>query len=81
MKIPWKRVLAAVPILVGVFVLVLWTLGYHRFEFKGGVGVRDSGFFSYPRYHAQLGRLPLSKAGEYQFCCSAASHPAHLIWR
>jgi len=67
MKIPWKRVLMTVPILIGAFVVVLWALSYHTFEFKGGIGVRDSGFFSYPRYHAQLGHFLLLRAGEYQF--------------
>lgn len=47
--------------------LTIWGIGYHTWEFKGGESIRDSGFFSYPRYHALLGRLPLWKAGKYQF--------------
>jgi hypothetical protein len=67
MKITMKRVLTRLPILIAVLVVSVWAFSYHRFEFKGGVGVWDSGFFSYPRYHAQLGKLPLWEAGEYRF--------------
>lgn len=56
-------------ILVALFIagVALWAFSYHTWEFKGGEAIRDSGFFSYPRYHAQLGRLPLWEPGEYQF--------------
>lgn len=47
--------------------LVIWAMGYQTWEFKGGESMRDSGFFSYPRYHAVLGRLPLGEAGKYEF--------------
>jgi hypothetical protein len=67
MKITGRRVLTMVPILIAVLVVAVWTFSYHSFEFKGGMGIRDSGFFSYPRYHAQLGELPLWRSGEYQF--------------
>ena len=62
-KRAWLIILAAL-LLIGV---VLWTRGYHTSEFSGGETIRDSGFFSYPRYHAQLGRFHLWEAGEYQF--------------
>lgn len=48
-------------------VVGIWALSYHRFEFKGGLAVRDSGFFSYPRYSAEVGQVPLWKDGNYQF--------------
>ena len=67
MKVTSKRVLTRVAVFIAVLVAAAWALSYHRFEFKGGIGVRDTGFFSYPRYHAQLGNVPLWKAGEYQF--------------
>ena len=31
------------------------------------MGISDAGFFSNPRYYAQIGHLPMSKAGEYQW--------------
>ena len=63
-----KRLWPTVAGLLLVLVAVLWAANYHpRMEFKGGAGIRDSGFFSYPRFHAQLGHLPLWKTGEYQF--------------
>lgn len=67
MKITARRVLMTAPILIVALAVMIWAFSYHAFEFKGGVGIRDSGFFSHPRYHAQLGDLPLWKDGEYQF--------------
>jgi len=61
-KRPWLFMVA--PFLI---VVLFWAGSYHPSEFKGGVGIRDSGVFSYPRYHAQLGALPLWKNGTYQF--------------
>src|SRR5271169_6341102 len=61
-----KRVLILVAALAVIIVAVI-VFSYHSFEFKGGVGILDSGFFSYPRYRAQLGELPLWKTGEYTF--------------
>jgi len=60
------RLMRVAALLVCTF--LLWAVGcYHTWEFKGGVGISDSGLFSYPRYHAQIGRVPLWKPGEYQF--------------
>ena len=61
-----RHVLKAVSVLTAV-VVALWAFSYHSFEFKGGMGIHDSGFFSYPRYHAQIGELPLWTSGEYKF--------------
>lgn len=62
-KRAWLMILSA-PFLAGI---VVWAVSYHTSEFKGGVRIRDSGFFSYPRYHAELGSLPLWQPGESQF--------------
>jgi hypothetical protein len=62
-----RRALKLASVLIIVLIIVLWTFSYHSFEFKGGLGIHDSGFFSYPRYHAEIGELPLWKDGEYQF--------------
>jgi hypothetical protein len=66
-KIRPMHVLLAFAALVFVIAGCLWAFGYHTFEFKGGIGISDNGFFSYPRYRAQLGELPLWKNGEYSF--------------
>jgi len=58
-----RSLIIAVPLLV----VVVWACMYHPFEFKGGITVRDSGFFTYPRYHAELAHIPLGQNGEYQF--------------
>ena len=50
-----------------VRLVVMWLVSYHRFELKGAAGLRDSGFFSYPRYHVRLGSVPLWQAEEYEF--------------
>jgi hypothetical protein len=62
-KCVWLRWLVAL-FLAG---LALWVFSYHTWEFKGGLDISDSGVFSYPRYYARIGRLPLWEAGEYQF--------------
>jgi hypothetical protein len=67
MKITGKRILIVIPILLVVLGATVWACSYHTSEFKGGIGIHDSGFFSYPRYHAEIGQLPLWKDGEYQF--------------
>jgi hypothetical protein len=58
------RLLGAV---VVVFGATIWLVGYHPWEFKGGLGIRDSGVLSYPRYHAYIGKVELPLAGEYRF--------------
>ena len=52
---------------VAMLVLGFWGLGYHSSEFRGGIGIQDSGLFSYPRYHVQIGEVPLSRNGQYLF--------------
>jgi hypothetical protein len=62
-----KTVLRAIAAFIVALVVGVWTFGYHSFEFKGGLRIRDSGFFSYPRYSAEIGELPLWNDGKYQF--------------
>jgi len=62
MKRAWMIVIS-----VGLLLIAFWATSYHPSRFRGGIALRDSGFFSYPRYHAQLGDLPLWKEGEDQF--------------
>jgi hypothetical protein len=68
MRVPAGRVWRTVVGVLVALVVVVWTVSYHPLlEFEGGIGISDSGFFSYPRYHIELGHLPLWKAGEYRF--------------
>lgn len=67
MKVTGRYVLVGVPAFVVVLLLAIWALSYHSSEFKGGLDIRDSGYFSYPRYHAELGDLPLWTNGDYKF--------------
>jgi hypothetical protein len=53
--------------LLAILVAGLWTFSYHTSAFKGGLRIRDSGYFSYPRYHAELGQFPLWESGEHQY--------------
>jgi hypothetical protein len=62
--------LRLVAVLCVALAVAVWAFGYHCSEFKGGLAIRDSGFFSYPRYHVRVGELPLWKDGEYQFMLS-----------
>jgi len=62
-----KREWLAVIFLLAVLVAGLWAFSYHTSQFQGGLEIRDSGYFSYPRYHAVLGKFPLWESGEYQF--------------
>jgi hypothetical protein len=50
---------------------------YDPGDFKGGV-VEDAGFFSYPRYKARLGAIPLHAEGEYTFEFSGL--PKDKMW-
>jgi hypothetical protein len=57
--------------LVAVALLALlgiWWLGSYRIsQYRGDGKIRDSGMWSYPRYHIDVGQIPLSKSGTYQF--------------
>jgi hypothetical protein len=66
-KLSGKHFATAAPVIAALLIVAIWSFGYHISEFKGGVGIRDSGVFSYPRYRAQLGVLPLWQDGEHRF--------------
>jgi hypothetical protein len=61
-----RTLIIAGALVIAVF-SAFWLFGYSTRQFKGGLGIRDSGFFSYPRYYARIGQFPLWKPGEYQF--------------
>ena len=42
-----------------------WFCSYDPGEFRGAAPMRDTGLFSYYRYHAPLGEVPLGVAGLY----------------
>jgi len=44
---------------------VWWLFSYSPSEFRGAAPMRDTGVFSYPRYHATLGDVPLAEAGDF----------------
>ena len=67
MKRRTKRAMLVVAAVLLVLFATIWIFSYHTSEFKGGLSIQDSGFFSYPRYHAQLGQFPLWEPGEHQF--------------
>lgn len=67
MKVTSRHLLIGVSALVVILIVAIWAYSYHASEFKGGLGIRDSGYFSYPRYHAKLGEFPLWANGEYKF--------------
>ncbi len=52
--------------LILILTVILTSGCYDASEFQGGQ-VTDNGFFSYPRYQAKLGKLPLHSAGQYEF--------------
>lgn len=67
MRVSAKKKALAVLAFVVLVVGIWWLFSYHKREFKGGVSISDSGFFTYPRYHVKLGTIPLSEPGEYTF--------------
>jgi len=67
MKIRMKRGWLIAAILLAVLLGNSWVFSYHPHEFQGGLSIHDSGFFSYPRYYAELGQFPLWQHGDYQF--------------
>ncbi|HKV90976.1 MAG TPA: hypothetical protein VJW20_00360 [Candidatus Angelobacter sp.] len=66
MKVSVRRTVTVAAVLA-VVLLTIWVYSYHTFEFKGGLSIQDSGFFSYPRYQVRVGEVPLWKNGEYHF--------------
>ena len=61
------KILAATAIAIAFAVGVWLLLSYQPTDFRGAEPMRDTGVFSYPRYHATLGDVPLVEAGNYTF--------------
>src|SRR5579864_8597825 len=54
----------------GLFFLALaiwWFFSYRISEYHGDGHIRDSGVWTYPRYHVELGQIPLFENGVHQF--------------
>lgn len=66
MRVSVRRTVTVAAVLA-VVLITIWIYSYHTFEFKGGLSIRDYGFFSYPRYEVRVGEVPLWKTGEYHF--------------
>ena len=58
------RILTATAITIAFAVGVWWLFSYSPSEYRGAAPMRDTGVFSYPRYHATLGEIPLADAGD-----------------
>lgn len=62
------RALKVIIVILAALILgssVLWFTAYNPREFHGAGPMRDTGYFSRPRYHAPLGQVPLTTAGTY----------------
>jgi hypothetical protein len=46
---------------------VWWFSSYRISEYHGDGHIRDSGMWTYPRYHVELGEIPLFEKGEHRF--------------
>src|SRR5262245_33837252 len=66
-RVSRQRALVIAVIATALVAGSLWAASYDPNQFRGGLEIHDSGLFSYPRYRAMLGRLPLSQSGEYSF--------------
>jgi hypothetical protein len=66
-------------IAVALAVLLVWWLSsYQTWGFHGDGKIRDSGVFTYPRYHVELNQIPFSEAGEHHFSFTGA--PPEKMW-
>jgi len=72
------QILLICVVLIGAAVASYWLVSYHPTEFRGAGAMRDTGFFSYPRYHAPLGEVPLAAEGSYSFRFSGV--PSETMW-
>jgi hypothetical protein len=68
---------AFVPIALGI-VACWYGLSYHPRAFHGTGAIRDSGVFSYPRYHINLTQVPLSQGSEHRFTFTGV--PPEEMW-
>jgi hypothetical protein len=53
-------------------------LSYHSREFRGAGAIRDSGVFSYPRYHVELNQISLSETGQHRYTFEGV--PSEEMW-
>ena len=44
-----------------------WFSSYRTSEYRGDGQIRDSGFWTYPRYHVELEKIPFYENGVHQF--------------
>ena len=61
-----RKKLIAAAVLFGV-PFTYWLVSYHPAAFQGAGPLEDTGFFSYPRYHAPVGAVPLATPGDHSF--------------
>jgi hypothetical protein len=55
-----------------------YVFSYHSRAFHGTGAIRDSGVFSYPRYHVELNKVLLSEGGEHHFAFTGV--PSEEMW-
>ena len=61
------RILAVTIVAGALGSLAYWLLSYRPSEFDGAGPMKDTGFFSYYRYHAPVGEFPFQAEGTYKF--------------
>ncbi len=61
------RIIAGIVVAIALGAGVYWLMAYRATEFRGAGPMRDTGFFSYYRYHAPLGEFPFHSEGTHQF--------------
>lgn len=62
----YRGKLIAAALLAGI-PFIYWLVSYHPAEFRGAGPLEDTGFFTYPRYHAPVGAVPLAAPGSHTF--------------
>jgi len=62
-----RRILKASIVATALVGAAYLALAYSPQSFNGAGPMRDTGLFSYPRYHAPLGEFSLHQPGEYHF--------------
>jgi hypothetical protein len=59
------KILIGTAVAIAMAVSLWWLFSYEPSDFRGAAPMRDTGVFSYPRYHATLGDVPLFEAEHY----------------
>jgi len=60
----------ALGLALAIGLAVLLCSSYSPSQFRGDGEIRDTGFWSYPRYHIRFPEVRLDQPGEYEFSCS-----------